>query len=190
MAYVVLLHTAVPFLPCAGDNRSFVMMNICANRLAGEKRKGWAAANVVAEMCEALVGYESLSFPVFCHGSTRLCARTRNWCCVTTWYLPCLLMQTWRATHHNLQVIHICFPASIHTFVVGVEEVFVEVSCSLRSWSHWFYFSFLVDTPSALPRPYLLSCFFVLFQVSMLHHQLHEVVMKALDPRRYACCMA
>ncbi|CAM9965320.1 unnamed protein product, partial [Sphacelaria rigidula] len=38
-----------------GDNRSFVMMNICANRLAGEKRKGWAAANVVAEMCEALV---------------------------------------------------------------------------------------------------------------------------------------
>lgn len=23
------------------------------------------------------------------------------------------------------------------------------------------------------------------WQVSMLHHQLHEVVMKALDPRRY-----
>lgn len=39
----------------AGDKRSFAMVKIAAHRLAGEKRKGWAAVNVVAEMCEALV---------------------------------------------------------------------------------------------------------------------------------------
>lgn len=39
----------------AGDKRSFAMVKIAAHRLAGEKRKGWAVVNVVAEMCEALV---------------------------------------------------------------------------------------------------------------------------------------
>ncbi|CAN0057551.1 unnamed protein product, partial [Ectocarpus fasciculatus] len=38
-----------------GDKRSFSMVKIAAHRLAGEKRKGWAVVNVVAEMCEALV---------------------------------------------------------------------------------------------------------------------------------------
>ncbi|CAM9533919.1 unnamed protein product, partial [Laminaria digitata] len=38
-----------------GDKRSFAMVKIAAHRLAGEKRKGWAVVNVVAEMCEALV---------------------------------------------------------------------------------------------------------------------------------------
>ena len=31
------------------------MVKIAAHRLAGEKRKGWAVVNIVAEMCEALV---------------------------------------------------------------------------------------------------------------------------------------
>lgn len=50
------------FWRSTGDKRSFSMMNICANRLAGETRKGWAVANVVAEMCEALVSSDYRNF--------------------------------------------------------------------------------------------------------------------------------
>lgn len=39
-----------------GDKRSFAMVKIAAHHLAGEKRKGWAVVDIVAEMCEALVG--------------------------------------------------------------------------------------------------------------------------------------
>lgn len=48
------IHIKVPFA-FAGDKRSFSMMSAVATRLASEKRKGWAVANVVAEMCEAFV---------------------------------------------------------------------------------------------------------------------------------------
>lgn len=44
-----------PAVGMTGDKRSFAMVKIAAHRLAGEKRKGWAAVNIVAEMCEALV---------------------------------------------------------------------------------------------------------------------------------------
>lgn len=45
----------------AGDKRSFAMVKIAAHRLAGEKRKGWAVVNVVAEMCEALVREDEMT---------------------------------------------------------------------------------------------------------------------------------
>ncbi|CAM9110574.1 unnamed protein product [Scytosiphon promiscuus] len=51
-AAVVVSEGSSDFL---GDKRSFAMVKIAAHRLAGEKRKGWAVVNVVAEMCEALV---------------------------------------------------------------------------------------------------------------------------------------
>lgn len=51
----------------AGDKRSYAMVYIAAHRLAGEKRKGWAVVNVVAEMCEALVR---------CDGTTKIAHRS------------------------------------------------------------------------------------------------------------------
>ena len=43
------------FCSCSGDKRSFSMVRTTAQRLAGEKRKGWAVVRVISEMCDALV---------------------------------------------------------------------------------------------------------------------------------------
>lgn len=62
---------AVCVVACApGDKRSFVMLSVAAHRLAGEKRKGWAVVNVVAEMCEALVGTPHVVVFVCCSCKT------------------------------------------------------------------------------------------------------------------------
>lgn len=62
---IILIRFFFFFLRMPGDKRSFAMVKIAAHRLAGEKRKGWAVVNVVAEMCEALVSQDAIIFPFF-----------------------------------------------------------------------------------------------------------------------------